>query len=66
MMDGKFYEYNDVTQEWVQKYKIPIGYVIFRRNPDNTAWEIAHFIPNWVPNMLSAPAFLKLSAVSPA
>jgi len=66
MMDGKFYEYNDVTQEWVQEYKIPIGYVIFRRNPDDTAWEIAHFIPNWVPNMLSAPAFLKLSAVSPA
>ncbi len=60
--NGKFYEWNDLMQQWEQKHKIPMGYLTIHRNPDNTSWEVASFVPNHLPTFMIAPCYRKVSS----
>lgn len=60
ILNGKLYQHDYVNDVWNQVYKIPLGYFSLIRNPENTNWEIANFIPNNIPQMFFAPYFRKI------
>jgi hypothetical protein len=57
MSNGKVYEYDQINEVWNHIYKVPLGYFSLWKNPDGSAWEIANFIPTFVPQMAIAPWF---------
>jgi len=55
--DGKLMEYNPTSDEWQQKYRVPLGMLSIWRNADDNGWDLSSFWPTHVPQMTFAPWF---------
>lgn len=63
MSNGRIYEYDPVAGQWNHVYKVPLGYFQLWKNPDGSSWEIASFVPTFVPSMTVAPSFRRAGLI---
>lgn len=60
--NGKYMQYNTISEEWEQAYRVPLGTVDIWRNVDDDGWELASFTPTHIPEMLIAPWYRRTIA----